>query len=41
MIATSSLSESKKLALEAGADAFISKSDTPERMLETIKSVII
>ena len=27
-------------ALDAGADAFINKSDTPERMLETIKCVI-
>ena len=28
------------LALEAGADAFVSKSDSPEKLLETLKHIL-
>jgi DNA-binding NarL/FixJ family response regulator len=36
VIALSGRSEARRAALEAGADAFVSKTDPPERLLATI-----
>lgn len=40
VIATSGRSETRQKAIEAGADAFINKSDTPEQMMDTVKETI-
>ncbi len=38
VVALSGLPEAKKEALRAGADAFVSKGDPPERLLEAIRN---
>jgi DNA-binding NarL/FixJ family response regulator len=40
IIILSVLTEYQSLALAAGADAFSSKSDPPEKLLETLKDVL-
>ncbi len=40
IIATSGRSETREQALQAGANAFINKSDTPEQMIATINDII-
>ena len=40
IVAMSSRPESRKLALDAGADAFIDKTETPEQVLKTIDLLV-
>lgn len=41
VIALSARPEVRQAALEAGADAFVSKTDPPERLLEAIRTVCV
>jgi len=40
VVALSGRPEARRLALTAGADAFVSKGDPPERLLSTLRSLV-
>jgi DNA-binding NarL/FixJ family response regulator len=41
IVALSSQPEAREAALEAGVDAFISKGDAPERVMDTLRTVTV